>query len=260
MTICCEFWGLTAHVNKSLCTCGGPKYIEGWPVFQRTLPEAPSKQPLLQPCEASCGDRYFSAVLKWKASEEHEWNGIPIKSVIKLWSDSQDQDENQFGAPVTSFSVPLAADFNGSLVTYTVHNLSIHSSYLATVQFCTQAGCGPNATRNLSCEKCELLSEPGTPDHQVPSESPESHQTMIVSVVVSVVSVLVIAVAVWWCYRERKKRSQQQENIVPLEEQIGDVTPRIYEPPLSFTFDSGVYRQIPDTQSLLTDNQAAEMV
>ena len=37
-------------------------------------------------------------------------------------------------------------------------------------------------------------------------------------------------------------------------------TPRIYEPPPSFTFDSGVYRQIPDTQSLLTDNQAAEMV
>ena len=37
-------------------------------------------------------------------------------------------------------------------------------------------------------------------------------------------------------------------------------TPRIYEPPLSFTFDSGVYRQIPDTQSLLTENQAAEMV
>ena len=57
----------------------------------------------------------------------------------------------------------------------------------------------------------------------MPSGSPESHQTMIVSVVVSVVSVLVIAVAVWWCYRERKKRSQQQENIVPLEEQIGDV-------------------------------------
>lgn len=63
----------------------------------------------------------------------------------------------------------------------------------------------------------------GTPDHQVPSGSPESHQTMIVSVVVSVVSVLVIAVAVLWCYRERKKRSQQQENIAPLEEQIGDV-------------------------------------
>lgn len=62
----------------------------------------------------------------------------------------------------------------------------------------------------------------GTPDHQVPSGSPESHQTMIVSVV-SVVSVLVTAVAVLWCYRERKKRSQQQENIVPLEEQIGDV-------------------------------------
>ena len=57
----------------------------------------------------------------------------------------------------------------------------------------------------------------------MPSGSPESRQTMIVSVVVSVVSVLVIAVAVWWCYRERKKRSQQQENIVPLEEQIGDV-------------------------------------
>ena len=57
----------------------------------------------------------------------------------------------------------------------------------------------------------------------MPSGSPESHQTMIVSVVVSVVSVLVIAVAVWWCYRERKKRSQQQENIVSLEEQIGDV-------------------------------------
>lgn len=63
----------------------------------------------------------------------------------------------------------------------------------------------------------------GTLDHQVPSGSPESHQTMIVSVVVSVVSVLVIAVAVCWCYRERKKRSQRQENIVPLEEQIGDV-------------------------------------
>ena len=82
--------------------------------------------------------------------------------MIKIWSISQDQDENQFGAPVTSFSVPLAADFNGSLVTYTVHNLSIHSSYLATVQYCTQAGCGPNATRILSCEKCELLSEPGS--------------------------------------------------------------------------------------------------
>ena len=37
-------------------------------------------------------------------------------------------------------------------------------------------------------------------------------------------------------------------------------TPPIYEPPLSYTFDSGVYRQIPDTQSLLTDKQAAETV
>lgn len=82
--------------------------------------------------------------------------------MIKIWSFSQGQDENQFGAPVTSFSVPLAAVSNGSLVTYTVHNLSIHSSYLATVQYCTQAGCGPNATWTLSCEICELLSEPGS--------------------------------------------------------------------------------------------------
>lgn len=82
--------------------------------------------------------------------------------MITIWTVSQDQDENQFGAPVASFSVPLAADSNGSLLTYTVPNLNIHSSYLATVQYCTQAGCGPNATRTLSCEKCELLSEPGS--------------------------------------------------------------------------------------------------
>ena len=63
----------------------------------------------------------------------------------------------------------------------------------------------------------------GTADHQVPSGSPESHQAMIVSVVISVVSVLLFAAAVWWWYRERKKRSQQQENPAPLEERIVDV-------------------------------------
>ena len=82
-------------------------------------------------------------------------NGIPQNSTIKIWNSLS-------SSPIAVFSVPLKPDYNGSLQTYTIRNLPIHSNYTAKVQFCSNGGCGPaDIARPLGCDVCESLRIPG---------------------------------------------------------------------------------------------------
>ena len=80
-------------------------------------------------------------------------NGIPKKSVIRIF--------NPPSSVPTVFSVPLEPNYNGSLETLTIRNLTIHSRYIAKLQFCSNGGCGPDFEQSLGCDVCESLGEPG---------------------------------------------------------------------------------------------------
>ena len=77
------------------------------------------------------------------------WNGIPTESVIMIWNSSVVNDQ-------TNLSVPLPADYNGSLLTYTIHNLTwnLHVSFHYKLKFCSNGGCGPAEVGTLSCDSC----------------------------------------------------------------------------------------------------------
>ena len=81
-------------------------------------------------------------------------NGIPKTSEIRIFNSSSP-------VPVTVFSVPLEPNYNGSLVTLTISNLTSHSRHIAKVQFCSNGGCGPDIEQQLGCDVCESLRVPG---------------------------------------------------------------------------------------------------
>ena len=81
-------------------------------------------------------------------------NGIPQKSVIKIFNSSS-------SVPIAVFSVPLKHNYSNSLETSTIRNLPIHCNYTAKVQFCSNGGCGPDIAQPLGCDVCESLRIPG---------------------------------------------------------------------------------------------------
>lgn len=81
-------------------------------------------------------------------------NGIPKTSVIRIFNHSSP-------VPTTVFAVPLEPNYNGSLETLTIRNLTIHSRHIAKVQFCSNGGCGPEIAQTLGCDVCESLRVPG---------------------------------------------------------------------------------------------------
>ncbi|XP_078360047.1 uncharacterized protein LOC144644437 isoform X3 [Oculina patagonica] len=246
-------------VNDTTCTCGNDYYLPGGPVFSHTLPEEPSEQPLLEPCEAFCDETNFNATLKWKASEDLIWNGIPTKSVIRIWnSSSPDQEGNKLGAPTATFSVPLELNYNGSLVSLTV-NLSRHLKYIAKVQFCSNGGCGPDVMTTLSCDICESLAAPD-PTSGNYSKNAESYWQLATGTGVALF-ILVVAVIITMVINKKKR----QRNHAPLREVIGDLPPaNNYEEPDSadMTSDDATYSQLysSETQLLPKDDQTAQWV
>jgi len=225
--------------------------------------DEPSKPPQLQPCEVLCEDESFSATLKWQPTDGLIWNGIPTRSLITIWNSSAADDENDLGSLAITLSVPLPTNYNGSMITYTMHNLSRTSNNLANVQLCSNGGCGPPAQMSLSCEKCELLREPGTPTGtHVPSEKPESH--LSVAIVVGCLSSLILILAAFYTVRIRKKKKRERNRRSSLEEVIGDLRPENYEQPdfSDLTSDNGPYSRVDlsDRQHLVPDNQSGEFV
>ncbi|KAL9985061.1 hypothetical protein ACROYT_G007421 [Oculina patagonica] len=190
-------------VNDTTCTCGDDYHLPGGPVFNHTLPEEPSEPPLLEPCEAFCDETNFNATLKWKASSEIIWNGIPTKSVIRMWnSSSLDQEDIELGAPTATFSVPLESNYNGSLVSLTI-NLMRHLKYIAKVQFCSNGGCGPDVMTTLSCDVCESLGTPDpTPGNY--SKNAESYWQLATGTGVALF-ILVIAVIITMVISKKKR-------------------------------------------------------
>ena len=77
-------------------------------------------------------------------------NGIPKNSVIRIFNPSSP-------VPATVFSVPLEPNYNGSLETLIIRNLTIHPRHIAKVQFCSNGGCGPVTAQTLGCNVCESL-------------------------------------------------------------------------------------------------------
>ncbi|XP_078360066.1 uncharacterized protein LOC144644448 isoform X2 [Oculina patagonica] len=255
VTICCGLSKKKIPVNDTTCTCGDDYHLPGGPAFNHTLPEEPSEHPLLEPCEAFCDETNFNATLKWKASKDLMWNGIPTKSVISIWnSSSPEQEENELGAPTATFSVPLQSNYNGSLVSLTI-NLQRHWKYIAKVQFCSNGGCGPDVMTTLSCDVCEsLLGAPGNY-----SNNAESYWQLATSTGVSLF-ILVVAVIISMVINKKKR---QRKN-ASLRDVIGDLQPAIYEEPDSadMTSDDAPYSQVYSSESQLLpkDDQPAQWV
>ena len=88
------------------------------------------------------------------------WNGIPTKSVITIWDSLVVNNQKNI-----TVSVPLLADYNGSLLTYTIHNLSLDGSFRFKVQFCSNGGCGPAEDGTLSCDYCVETAIKGNHDY-----------------------------------------------------------------------------------------------
>ncbi|KAL9985053.1 hypothetical protein ACROYT_G007410 [Oculina patagonica] len=258
VTICSGLNMAYIPVNDTTCTCGDDHHLPGGPVFNHTLPEEPSEQPLLEPCEAFCDDTNFNATLKWKASSNLIWNGIPTKSVIRIWnSSSPDQEGNELGAPTATFSVPLESNYNGSLVSLTV-NLSRHLKYIAKVQFCSNGGCGTDVMTTLSCDVCESLAAPDPTSGNF-SKNAESYWQLATGTGVALF-ILVIAVIITMVINKKKR----QRNHAPLREVIGNLPSAIYEEPDSadMTSDDATYSQLysSETQLLPKDEQTAQWV
>lgn len=93
------------------------------------------------------------------------WNGIPTKSVIMIWDSLVVNNQANMGAPGINLSVPLLADYNGSLLTYTIHNLRLDGSFHYTVTFCSNGGCGPAEYGTLSCDYCVETAIKGNHDY-----------------------------------------------------------------------------------------------
>lgn len=87
------------------------------------------------------------------------WNGIPTKSVIMIWNSSVVNDQTNLSASNITLSVPLPADYNGALLTYTIHNLrgGLHTSFHYKLEFCSNGGCGPAEVGTLSCDSCTAI-------------------------------------------------------------------------------------------------------
>ncbi|XP_022782941.1 uncharacterized protein LOC111323779 [Stylophora pistillata] len=165
--IVCSFLLGGNLVNETTCTCGDHRHQPKGPVFNKTLPEEPTERPDIQPCQAQCSETNFTVTLTWKAGNMFIWNGIPEKSVIRIYqrnSSSQSLEEmyqntsHNIGNLIKTVHVPLEPNYNGSLMRYSVSNLNSKQTYFSKVQLCSNGGCGPpSAMAVLSCNYCELL-------------------------------------------------------------------------------------------------------
>lgn len=84
------------------------------------------------------------------------WNGFPVNSNITVRRIGLEK----FDFPVINLSVPLPQDYNGSLVSSTIHNLAVKGTFSVLVKFCSNGGCGPASEATVSCKQC-LLINPG---------------------------------------------------------------------------------------------------
>ncbi|KAL9985058.1 hypothetical protein ACROYT_G007416 [Oculina patagonica] len=241
VTICSGLNVAYIPVNDTTCTCGDDYHLPGGPVFNHTLPEEPSEQPLLEPCEALRNETNFNATLKWKASSDLIWNGIPTKTaVIKIWnSSSLNQEGNVVGAPTATFYVPLEPNYNDSLVPLTIK-----------VQVCSNGGCGPDIMTTLGAP------DPTSGNY---SKNAESYWQLATGTGVELF-ILLIAVIITMVINKKKR----QRNHAPLREVIGDLPSAIYEEPDSadMTSDDAPYSQVysSETQLLPKDEQTAQWV
>lgn len=238
--IVCLFLMGGISVNETTCTCGDHRHQPKGPVFNKTLPEEPTEGPDIQPCQAQCSGTNFTVTLKWKAGDSLVWNGIPEKSVIRIYqrnSSSQSleelyQNKSLFGSLMKTIHVPLAPNYNGSLVSYSVSNLNSKWTYLCEVQFCSNGGCGPpSAMAMLSCNSCELLGplSTGFPTRVAHYNSGDSTLWAIIGVCfVFVLGAIVIVV----CIISRKNKSRRK-NQSRLQEVVGPLPTHVYEYPES---------------------------
>lgn len=167
----------------------------------------------------------------FKAGNMFIWNGIPEKSVIRIYqrnSSSQSLEEmyqntsHNIGNLIKTVHVPLEPNYNGSLMRYSVSNLNSKQTYFSKVQLCSNGGCGPpSAMAVLSCNYCELLgplsTEVSTTEAHHKSEDNSTYWAIIG--VFSVLSLVVFGIAV--CIMKRKSRNRSRtlslwENIGPL--------------------------------------------
>ncbi|RMX56827.1 hypothetical protein pdam_00009934 [Pocillopora damicornis] len=227
----------TINVNKTTCTCGDYQHQPEGPVFNQTLPEEPTERPDIRPCEAQCSETNFTVTLKWKANNLLIWNGIPKKSVIRIYrrnSSSQSiehmhQTKSLTGSPIITVHFSLEPNYNGSLLRYSVGKLNSKVKYSYEVQFCSNGGCGPSAMAALSCDSCELLG--------LPSENPttkalnknedNSDYTVTLWATVGVVSICSF-VAVVVIVRTAKRKSNRHGKL-QLRDRVGPLTLNIYE-------------------------------